>query len=124
MPNNISFGVKLIAVVVLIRLLTDLVPVRRGTFLLDENTPDTGGVADKKHRAVIQIEPDTGNIEAFDFIIMEQDTPSIAVRLRWGGMHFLEKTKIQRFLLTSFQYLDDLYPCSRMANNLNFGNCY
>lgn len=30
-------------------------------------------------------------------------------------MHFLEKTKIQRFLLTSFQYLDDLYPCSRMA---------
>ena len=55
---------------------------------------------------------------------MEQDTPSIAVRLRWGGMRFLEKTKIQRFLLTSFQYLDDLYPCSRMANNLNFGNCY
>ena len=39
-------------------------------------------------------------------------------------MRFLEKTKIQRFLLTSFQYLDDLYPCSRMANNLNFGNCY
>ena len=60
----------------------------------------------------------------FFFIIMEQDTPSIAVRLRWGGMRFLEKTKIQRFLLTSFQYLDDLYPCSRMANNLNFGNCY
>ena len=28
------------------------------------------------------------------FIIMEQDTPSIAVRLRWGGMRFLEKTKI------------------------------
>ena len=60
----------------------------------------------------------------FFFIIMEQDTPFIAVRLRWGGMRFLEKTKIQRFLLTSFQYLDDLYPCSRMANNLNFGNCY
>ena len=55
---------------------------------------------------------------------MEQDTPSIAVRLRWVGMRFLEKTKIQRFLLTSFQYLDDLYPCSCMANNLNFGNCY
>ena len=35
---------------------------------------------------------------------MEQDTPSIAVRLRWGGMHFLEKTKIQRFLLTSSYY--------------------
>ena len=58
------------------------------------------------------------------FIIMEQDTPSIAVRLRWGGMRLLERTKIQHFLLTSFQYLDDLYPCSRMANNLNFGNCY
>jgi hypothetical protein len=69
MPNNISFGVKLIAVVVLIRLLTDLVPVRRGTFLLDENTPDTGGVADKKHRAVIQKEPNTGNIETPDFIL-------------------------------------------------------
>ena len=55
---------------------------------------------------------------------MEQDTPSIAVRLRWGGMRFLEKTKIQHFLLTSFQHLNDLYPCSRMANNLNFGNCY
>ena len=39
-------------------------------------------------------------------------------------MRFLEKTKIQHFLLTSFRYLDDLYPCSRMANNLNFGNCY
>ena len=60
----------------------------------------------------------------FFFIIMEQDTPSIAVRLRWGGMRFLEKTKIQHFLLASFQYLADLYPCSRMANNLNFGNCY
>ena len=55
---------------------------------------------------------------------MEQDTPSIAVRLRWRGMRFLEKTKIQHFLLASFQYLADLYPCSRMANNLNFGNCY
>ena len=55
---------------------------------------------------------------------MEQDTPSIAVRLRWGGMRFLEKTKMQRFLLTFFQYLDNLYPCSHMANNLNFGNCY
>ena len=55
---------------------------------------------------------------------MEQDTPSIAVRLRWGGMRFLGKTKIQHFLLTSFQHLNDLYPCSRMANNLNFGNCY
>ena len=43
------------------------------------------------------------------FIIMEQDTPSIAVRLRWGGMRFLEKTKIQHFLLTSFQHLNDLY---------------
>ena len=40
---------------------------------------------------------------------MEQDTPSIAVRLRWGGMRFLEKTKIQHFLLTSFQHLNDLY---------------
>lgn len=69
MPDNLSFGVKLIAVVVLIRLLTDLVPVRRGTFLLDEDAPDTGGVADKKHRAVIQIEPDTGNIETPDFIL-------------------------------------------------------
>ena len=39
-------------------------------------------------------------------------------------MRFLEKTKIQHFLLTSFQHLNDLYPCSRMANNLNFGNCY
>ena len=58
------------------------------------------------------------------FMIMEQDTPSIAVRLRWGGMCFLEKTKIQHFLLTSFQHLNDLYPCSRMANNLNFRNCY
>ena len=58
------------------------------------------------------------------FMIMEQDTPSIAVRLRWGGMRFLEKTKIQHFLLTSFQHLNDLYPCSRMANNLNFRNCY
>ena len=63
-------------------------------------------------------------ISFFIFMIMEQDTPSIAVRLRWGGMRFLEKTKIQHFLLTSFQHLDDLYPCSRMANNLNFGNCY
>ena len=53
MPNNISFGVKLIAVVILIRLLTDLVPVRRGAFLLDENAPDTGGEADKENRAVI-----------------------------------------------------------------------
>lgn len=69
MPNNISFGVKLIAVVVLIRLLTDLVPVRRGTFLLDENTPDTGGEADKNHCSVIQIEPDTSNIKALDFIL-------------------------------------------------------
>ena len=43
------------------------------------------------------------------FIIMEQDTPSIAVRLRRGGMRFLEKTKIQHFLLTSFQHLNDLY---------------
>ena len=60
----------------------------------------------------------------YRFMIMEQDTPSIAVRLRWGGMRFLEKTKIQHFLLTSFQHLNDLYPCSRMANNLNFGNCY
>jgi hypothetical protein len=34
---------------------------------------------------------------------MEQDTPSIAVRLRWGGMRF-EKTKIQHFLLTSSYY--------------------
>ena len=39
------------------------------------------------------------------FIIMEQDTPSIAVRLRWGGMRFLEKTKIQHFLLTQTQVL-------------------
>lgn len=35
----------------------------------------------------------TGSVVA-QFIIMEQDTPSIAVRLRWGGMRFLEKTKI------------------------------
>ncbi len=49
MPNNISYGVKLIAVVVLTRFLTDLVPVRRGTFLLDENAPDAGGEADKGH---------------------------------------------------------------------------
>lgn len=69
MSNNLSFGVKLIAVVVLTRFLTDLVPVRRGAFLLDENAPDTGGVADKKHRAVIQIEPYTGNIETPDFIL-------------------------------------------------------
>jgi hypothetical protein len=69
MPNNISFGVKLIAVVVLTRFLTDLVPVRRGTFLLDENTPDAGGEADKKHCSVIQIEPDTGDIKAPDFIL-------------------------------------------------------
>ena len=68
MPDDLSLSVKLVAVVIIARFLTDLVPVRRGTFLLDENTPDTGGVADKKHRAVIQIEPDTGDIKAPDFI--------------------------------------------------------
>lgn len=83
MSNNLSFGVKLIAVVVLTRFLTDLVPVRRGAFLLDKNTPDTGGVADKKHRAVIQIEPDTGNIETPDFIINGRRRPTTLVV---GGM--------------------------------------
>lgn len=69
MPNNISFGVKLIAVVVLTRFLTNLVPVRRGAFLLDENAPDAGGEADKENRVVVQKEPDTGNIETRDFIL-------------------------------------------------------
>ena len=69
MSNNLSFGVKLIAVVVLTRFLTDLVPVRRGAFLLDENAPDAGGEADKENRVVVQKEPDTGNIETPDFIL-------------------------------------------------------
>ena len=40
-----------------------------GAFLFDENAPDTRGVADKKHSAVIQKKSDTGNIEALDFIL-------------------------------------------------------
>lgn len=74
MSNNLSFGVKLIAVVIIARFLTNLVPVRRGAFLLDENAPDAGGVADKKHSAIIQKKSDTGNIEALDFIKWGKDT--------------------------------------------------
>ena len=53
MSNDLGFGIKLIGVVIIVRLLTDLVPVRRGAFLLDENAPDAGGEADKENRAVI-----------------------------------------------------------------------
>jgi hypothetical protein len=69
MPNNISLCIEFVAVVVLTRFLTDLVLVRRGAFLFDENAPDTGGVANKKNRAVIQKKPDSGDIEALDFIL-------------------------------------------------------
>ena len=69
MPNNISLCIEFVAVVVLTRFLTDLVLVRRGAFLFDENAPDTEGVTDKKHSAVIQKKSDTGNIEALDFIL-------------------------------------------------------
>ena len=69
MPNYLSLCIEFVAVVVITRFLTDLVLVRRGAFLFDENAPDTGGVADKKHSAVIQKKSDTGNIEALDFIL-------------------------------------------------------
>lgn len=74
MPNNISLCIEFVAVVVLTRFLTDLVLVRRGAFLFDENAPDTGGVANKKNRAVIQKKPDSGDIEALDFIKWGKDT--------------------------------------------------
>lgn len=38
-------------------------------------------------------------------------------------MRFLEKTKIQHFLLTSFQHLNDLYPCSRIVMFLLILQC-
>lgn len=69
MPNYLSLCIEFVAVVVITRFLTDLVLVRRGAFLFDENAPDTRGVADKKHSAVIQKKSDTGNIEALDFIL-------------------------------------------------------
>lgn len=69
MPNNISLCIEFVAVVILTRFLTDLVLVRRGAFLFDENASDTGGVANKKNRAVIQKKPDSGDIEALDFIL-------------------------------------------------------
>ena len=68
MPNNISLCIEFVAVVVLTRFLTDLVLVRRGAFLFDENAPDTGGVANKKNRAVIQKKPDSGDIKTLDFV--------------------------------------------------------
>jgi hypothetical protein len=68
-PNYLSLCIEFVAVVVITRFLTDLVLVRRGAFLFDENAPDTRGVADKKHSAVIQKKSDTGNIEALDFIL-------------------------------------------------------
>ena len=74
MPNYLSLCIEFVAVVVITRFLTDLVLVRRGAFLFDENVPDTRGVADKKHSAVIQKKSDTGNIEALDFIKWGKDT--------------------------------------------------
>lgn len=68
MPNNISLCIEFVAVVVLTRFLTDLVLVRRGAFLFDENAPDTEGVANKENRAVIQKKPDSGDIKTLDFV--------------------------------------------------------
>ena len=60
MPNNISLCIEFVAVVVLTRFLTDLVLVRRGAFLFDENAPE--------NRAVIQKKPDSGDIKTLDFV--------------------------------------------------------
>lgn len=51
------------------------------------------------------------------FIIVEQDTPSIAVRLRWGGMRFLEKTKIcSHHHISDFAELHFLHSICRLSS--------
>jgi hypothetical protein len=69
MPNNLSLCIEFIAVVVIVRFLTDFVPVRCRAFLFNENAPNARGIAYEENRTIIQKKPDTGNIETLDFIL-------------------------------------------------------